>query len=563
MVSRYSLALVFATVFACMVFGARLAAADGPTIQITAPQNGATVSGDTFELSWTSDPAVVGTAVAIMADGHEIMSYFQNAAENHLTLPVPPVKAGKYCVISIMSYWQAIRSGSYFTSPYVGQVGVTFGNSVSFLEPTVADGQSGDTFTINWKGHPERTGTALRLELWQTGRKLQDLGYVWDYTTVNGSWTGPMPRVKRSDGYLVRIVSLYQESHAPYWDLIWGESDAFTLNALPYVQVLSPSSTGTDWGYGTHHILWACDPAYFGTAARIELWRNHRFYMLLGYKWDCAQENDFEIPVPAAMENGTERSNEYKVRVISLWQEAHPQAGVPEDDFSSVFRIVSQTTDHLVYPYRLANWVADENGKYLLSYNSTPSVVGSAVRIDLWKGNKFFKTLGYNWNNQTTNSLLLDPLKVSDARDYFVRVVSLWLEQHPTPMVATYIENELPISISSAPPMYFRETQIYDNNWGWDQQLSVSWHTDWQVVGMNFRIELWPRHPQTPNEHYLIANSQANTEEFYGESFPIPPMPTDETQYYVRISSYWQEQIQGPYQYIETPWLVTVPYPRQ
>jgi hypothetical protein len=552
---RFSALLVTVLLIGLAVCAPRCVHAAG--IDIITPQNNAEISGDSFELSWRCDPSEVGTAVAILLNSTVIDSYYQNAEENHITVKVPMALANTPYTLRVASYWQMSYAYGTYTPAYWGSITVKFKDSCDYLEPSVVSGQSGTTFTVTWRGHPEYTGTALRIDLWQNGSFVKTIGYTWNYTTVEGIWSGPMPHVDRGDGYMVRIASIYREWQGRPGDPKSAASDIFSLSPLPYVQVLAPSSNMIWNGGSTHHVLWASDPIYFGTAARVELWRNNRFYMTLGYKFDCAEENDLAIVCPWVEQSSFGSVPvEYKVRVVSLWLEEHPHTGIPAYDFGVKFLISSLPHGSILYPQPLSQWAPEANGKFRIDYTSDPTLAGSAVRFDLWKGNSFFKTVGYNWDNQTTNSVFVDDPRVSADSSYYIRVVSLWLEQHPTPGVPTFIESLQPVNIVSKPPFNLLYAAVdYDGASLW---LQLGWHAEWQFVGTNFRLEFWPRTQQVFNEHYVIAYPQSAGDDNY-QSFIIPPLPSAETFYYVRLKSYWQESIQGPYQGAQDNWWVIVP----
>jgi hypothetical protein len=260
-----------------------------------------------------------------------------------------------------------------------------------------------------------------------------------------------------------------------------------------------------------------------------------------------------------------EATSGYKIRVVSYWQEQHSMYAVPSDDFSNPFSINAKPIGRVTYP-PASNadwktlWQRRSDGKFMLNYESDPNYVGTAVRIELWRDDKFFKTLSYNWNNQSANSLLLDDPRVPADMNFYIRVVSCWQEKHPSSSSPIFFESGGPVRIGSESPFRFLFLRNdYDGEALW---LRMGWHAEWPFVGTTFRLELWPVNSRIPNEHYVIERPVSTGDDSY-QSYLIPPIPCDETAYYVRLNSYWQEGIQGPYQSIQSQAGIFITNPRQ
>ncbi len=544
-------------VWALIVLAGRIYAAP---IEITSPQPGTVINTPQFELAWRSDPALTGASVKISIQtltGQIIplTTYDRNTYENRLTLDIPNQTQEPVSIIIASEHLEKTVGSPQSDFAHVD--GITFSFAAPLLTVSIDSVDNDIELTVH--GDPLIVGTVLRFELRQSGGGLiETLGTTFDHTLTDQKWTTPLPHVARGVTYFIRVVSVYRQtsSQSPS---TWDSSNFVLTNVQPYIQVLVPNGGGSAIAYpGTMSVLWTCLPDVFGTSARIELWRGTSFVMTLGYKFDCGVDNSVTINVPA-VPSGTN----YKIRVVSAWLESNPVSGIPVDDFSD--GNISIDNSGIVLPFSViapsgGTWSPNTNGMFSATWTSDPTIVGTAVRLELLNSShQLVKVLGIA-NNAAINEALLPDPKIQASSRYFLRIVSIWLEGHPSFIVPYAVESPANFAINSKPAFSARQSMALGSP---SSLLGIAWHSEWQNVGTAFRVQLHKKsNPSGPQID--IGNLYIDMND------PEPSLPVDispatlsmlasgETSYNVRLTSYWLEQIHAETPYIDFPDTVSI-----
>ena len=168
---------------------------------------------------------------------------------------------------------------------------------------------SGALTTVTWESNVDIAGTAVKFELWDGQQRLADLGYDWNPAGKGGKQVY-LPLVPEGNQYRIRVLS--------NWDTALFDDSDSTLTVLGGCVRLDWPVGGTVWQSGDlEWAWWETNPFFSGTAVRLELWRSGARVAQLGTGWEPDGEGVtwFNVPVvPTA--------SDYKVRLISIWNEA-------------------------------------------------------------------------------------------------------------------------------------------------------------------------------------------------------------------------------------------------
>lgn len=159
-------------------------------------------------------------------------------------------------------------------------------------------------------------------------------------------------------------------------------------------------------------ISWNANPYLCGTAVRFELWNGKMHEAGLGTDWSPDADHFTIFPMPLVPEGAN-----YQVLGISLYNPAI------QDINDGPFRIVGGPI-RLDWPRGNVIWQADS--PQVVHWRANPFYCGTAVRLELWAGNRFMADLGEAWDPEGEGVMLLDLSAIPSWKNYKLRLVSDW-----------------------------------------------------------------------------------------------------------------------------------------
>lgn len=198
------------------VYGESAPFAIGAAVEVVSDLSGAIWTGCSIQrLHWRTYVPLAGTAVRIElwnGDGKVCNLRWDWAwdGDKDSRLFIPWVEPRSDYFIRVRSAWLSYTAHepSYADSAVFG-IG-----EPEWLQGGGWDGfgcRIGRRMKVDWSCDTELAGTAVRLELWHGNYKLRDLGVSWS-AEGRGRFFFDVPDVPPSDGYQVRVVSLWLES---------------------------------------------------------------------------------------------------------------------------------------------------------------------------------------------------------------------------------------------------------------------------------------------------------------------------------------------------------------
>lgn len=370
-------------------------------LTVTSPNGGETITRyGTTEIKWTSDVATAGDFVKIKLFKNDtflewVSSRTANTGSFIWSVPATldlgsdyRVQVYSYSNLSIMDFSDAPFS---IVDPTPIVMSRPLGG-MSFC-PT-------QTMLIRWSTPLPSVGDTVKIELRKGGYYSRLVGSGLPNT---GSYDWFIhPAVKDDDTYTIRVISMADEA-------LYGESESFTIAGHPDIVVTSPSGGETLTPGGTATITWTSNVAAVGSEVKLKLYEMSTLQLVISQ--GTANTGSFVWNIPVDLPE----SNYYYMAVQS--KSNVNIVDVSDDRFYVHGRADCKVTKPESYERMV------RGGQYTITWTGDSSVLGSTVKIKLYKGSVSHSWISTGTSNTGSFVWTLSPdLVVGD--DYRIQVLS-------------------------------------------------------------------------------------------------------------------------------------------
>jgi len=363
--------------------------------------------------------------------------------------------------------WQDNRSGSNWDI-----YGQRYGEppTITVISPNGEEvWWKGEVHNITWDPGVG-TGSDVKIDLYKGGTDPSNFWTTIEPTTPNnGSLSWDIGIETPGTDYKVKITSL---SNSSYYDF---SDNYFTIKVPAQLTVTRPPDGGCTWYAGTTEEITWTSTGDVGSEVRITLWKGDSYYSVL--KNPTPNDGSDSCRIPSWIPTGSD----YRIKITSN------STGIY--DFSDYFNIESTIS----YPNGGENWYA--GATETINWRSS-SLVGSNVRITLWKGNSYYSVLKNPTPNDGSDSCRI-PSWIPTGSDYRIKITSNsgWDYDFSD----NYFTIESTITRPNSGETFYRDTTE-----------QITWRAS-GLVGSEVRITLWKGNSYYTTIVNPISNSGSYT----------------------------------------------------